>query len=414
MLVRRLGVASLSLIAFACSSQTATEPTAATDEAITRVCPVGYVPDCVPEYVCFRPPPYCVIRNVCTCVPSGDPFPIPFPQMPTGGGTVMQQLDLVTVSFQGHKQSDGKDVPTLVADFGSTIGSTAWIQTITKSYRTGSSPFAVTNKNIVMPPYVSGTIDPVALVTGLLNNPANGLSASTPGLLFEVFLPSAACGGGNSRHDHFAYGTTQVAYAVSCGDLPFGGNNVGPSHELAEAITDPFFNGYTFSNLWPSVPWAQEGEVGDACEGMVAHDPAYSFPLATIWSNNAAAAGGSPCVPAPSLYFNVSPSGPLAWDQWNTTPISMTPGSTVKVTVTGWTYPSTAQTWPVTLAIDPNSGTWLTGSISASTISTNGSVTLTFHASPSAPTNSNTRGWAQVVSTLNGAQTVWPLSFVVP
>ncbi|CAN5903841.1 hypothetical protein BH11MYX4_BH11MYX4_33010 [soil metagenome] len=86
------------------------------------------------------------------------------------------------------------------------------------------------------------------------------------------------------------------------------------SHELVEAVTDPFY--YTkpaYASADPDhAAWtlATVGEVGDMCE-LEPQDGVRlgSFLVQRSWSNAAAAAGHDPCVPAVAgPYFTASPT----------------------------------------------------------------------------------------------------------
>jgi hypothetical protein len=86
------------------------------------------------------------------------------------------------------------------------------------------------------------------------------------------------------------------------------------SHEILEATTDPFINtspAYDTVDgdhaVWDFAPLP---ELGDMC----AYEPQSfqrlvgNFMVQRIWSNNAAMAGGDPCVPPLSVpYYNASP-----------------------------------------------------------------------------------------------------------
>lgn len=387
-------------------------------------CPLGEVPDCEPETICYPGfPPHCVIKNICQCVTGPDPFPIPFPAMPKGSGSTLPQLDLVTVTFAGVLQWDGTPMTPQAQAFGDFVVGSQWLQTVTASYRS-SSPFSATHyAKKEYPSLPAGTIDiPTFLTQGLQQGtlPFPTTAAQQSGLLYAVYVPPQSCAtgpyAGSSYHDSFVYNGETIAFARMCGDAPFLGNNVGPSHEIAEAITDPYSStsgtAYTFSgsNTPITDPWFTQGEVGDACEGFVATEGGWS--LATIWSNDAVATNGrSPCVPAPATYHNVSPSGPLAWQDWDTSSISLASPGSVNVSLTGWTYPSSTASWTITADVDTNTP-YLSASLSSSTISNNGTVNMTL--SLPAGYTSGTRAWVYVHSNASGAQTVWPFEVVVP
>jgi hypothetical protein len=109
-----------------------------------------------------------------------------------------------------------------------------------------------------------------------------------------------------------------------------------PSHELAEAATDPFpLSNPAYSTVDDDhVSWTfalGAGEVGDMCaqyDSSFYKDPEIGYTVQRSWSNAAAAAGQEPCVPARPTeppYFNASP---VLKDD-----ISLTIGTTKGVTV---------------------------------------------------------------------------------
>jgi hypothetical protein len=125
-----------------------------------------------------------------------------------------------------------------------------------------------------------------------------------------------------SYHDELMVGTTAVAIAIipTCNELPnvrsvtgVGMVTLALSHELAEAVTNPFVNSQpAYSGIDPAhILWAiavQGAEVGDLCENEepLAITPAdLGYPVQRIWSNASAHAGTGPCVPVPpgETYF---------------------------------------------------------------------------------------------------------------
>jgi hypothetical protein len=142
------------------------------------------------------------------------------------------------------------------------------------------------------------------------------------GLLFLVYAP-LPCGGGG-YHSYFNFSGARVVYAVGLNCQDGSAAEGVMTHEIAEAASDPFLDGLWFDD--GQLPWI--GEVGDICNySPWSVEGGYRF--LGIWSNTAAASGGSPCVPySVGHYFNVSPS-PSA-------PQTVEAGSSVTFTLTGW------------------------------------------------------------------------------
>jgi trypsin len=338
---------------------------------------------------------------ISNAAPPSDPFPIPFPQMPDNGGSTLPKLQLVTISFQGDTQWDGSFTSTDADQFGDFIVQSQWLQTVTADYRT-SSPFVATHlANYVMPPYAGGPVEIPALLQQLIDNQQVPLPADTSGLLYAFYVPGGeACQTveypGYSYHNFTTVNGVEVAYVRSCGNALFSLGSVGASHEVAEAITDPFLNAYSFSGTGP---WAHQGEVGDACEGSTTTEG--GWPLATIWSNSAAKKAESPCIPAPAMYHNVSPSGPLTWDQWDTTPIVLQPNVSVTVTLRGWSYPADASPWNLETV---QSGSFPVTVSFSGPVSDVKSVDMTLTANGT----SGQSAWVDVRSSQPGGYGVWP------
>ncbi len=148
---------------------------------------------------------------------------------------------------------------------------------------------------------------------------------------FGSQTPSDACsqgiGGYHGAVPAKTPGGTDIAYAVvpSCKFPGLSATNestMSMSHELTEAVTDPFSSDMAAQNVgWygfdsPHFAWTYfnelQGEVGDVCEFYPEsfYQEASPFPyyVQRMWSNASARAGHHPCVPnPPGAYFNVTP-----------------------------------------------------------------------------------------------------------
>src|SRR5581483_7654270 len=102
--------------------------------------------------------------------------------------------------------------------------------------------------------------------------------------------------------------------------------------------------------------------------------------LWSVWSNAAAAAGGSPCIPFPgsATYFNVSPSNPnVDWHVWNAAPLVVPAGGSVQVTLTGWSKPVYGGSWTLFTQTPSDNPYALGASLNTTTMTQNGTATLT-------------------------------------
>ena len=115
---------------------------------------------------------------------------------------------------------------------------------------------------------------------------------------------------------------------------------IGASHEIVEAATDPELNGWKLVAQrppWTGSPWAFDGdgtveEAADMCADTRYIESGFSY--SRIFSDQAAALGGDPCVPAIAApYYNVTTS--QAWYATST--------GDVTVPITGWSTGAAAE-----------------------------------------------------------------------
>jgi hypothetical protein len=160
--------------------------------------------------------------------------------------------------------------------------------------------------------------------------------AADPSTIYLFFTPpgttvtwmgtQTSCADFDAFHGEDDLGEVAIPYIVGAACPGYDGPTVNDlqertiavSHELLEAATDPFpdtapaFNGEdTADAVWTL---SVEGEIADLCELEL--DPYVALPDGSFvqrsWSNQAAAAGTNPCVPAPpgKPYFNAVPDLP--------------------------------------------------------------------------------------------------------
>src|SRR5439155_4397455 len=133
------------------------------------------------------------------------------------------------------------------------------------------------------------------------------------------------------------------------------------------------------------------------------------FRFTAIWSNTAAASGGSPCVPwaAGHPYYNVSPS-PSA-------PQIVPAGGSATFTLTGW---STAPVSPWTVSVTPDQYATqnfdTTPSLTATTINDGTTTQLTLHVPAGTPSGGSATvrvhsALSDVVDGVRGFSADWSL-----
>lgn len=180
-----------------------------------------------------------------------------------------------------------------------------------------------------------GQVTDAGIQSLLIAQISNGTLSVDPSTLVVLFYPATttvtqsggaqSCASFGAYHSAFAGPNRQlVAYAV----IPdcrrgIGALTTATSHEVLEAVVDPYQTGY--NRVAGDVSWQMAlsgAEIGDMCE----HDSDLSARedsqvngttvtdyMARIWSNQAARSGHNPCVPPRSpllnneVYFNSVP-----------------------------------------------------------------------------------------------------------
>jgi len=265
----------------------------------------------------------------------------PMPIVPNNGGRILQNPEIVTVTFAG-------DDPTMVSrvqQFDDIITTTAWWSAVSAEYcdQPGNSPCIgpgssgghVVISDTLASQYIdSSTGGPSSLQdfirAHVVGDADAGITADLPPVddntLYVFYFPpnvTITLDGQDSCSSFGAYHNTMIlpnksnvdsfgAYAIipRCGTKE-STTTISASHEIIEAATDPDIGEnsiayYLFDTLWGP----EGGEVGDLCEGFGSGSTTEStFTVQRIWSNKSGAASHSPCVPIPNgeVYFNAAP-----------------------------------------------------------------------------------------------------------
>ena len=210
---------------------------------------------------------------------------------------------IAVVTFAGYSFADSIEA---MADFVPTSG---WLAAVSSEYGVGTPSVAKVRLADPAPVFASATAFAAWITTQSL--PAADFYAFVfpPDAEFTDPQIGALCNEFSGYHD--AQGTSYT-YAVigTCPKRVAGLTDAEQaervfSHELVEAMTDPFGTGFAARD--PELPYSyvQGGELADVCNGVAREG---GFVFARSWSNAAAAAGRDPCQPASGAYFNVSPS----------------------------------------------------------------------------------------------------------
>ncbi len=231
--------------------------------------------------------------------------------------------------------SFSNDVSTMVSvadDFVATVGSTSYWAAATSEYGVGAATAAPA---VHLAETATGTLDDSNIQSWLntkLTSASAPLGQPDSSTLYVIFYPAnvtitlqglTSCSGFGGYHEDMTVGSTPVMYAVMprcAGFVPGASDADGltgaTSHEMIEAVTDPFpTNNPAYASvdgnhdIWNMILY---GEAGDLCvwdPQAFFTPPGYSHMVQRTWSNQATGVGADPCVPAlPSEnYFSAVP-----------------------------------------------------------------------------------------------------------
>jgi hypothetical protein len=272
----------------------------------------------------------------------------PLPQIPDHGGPVLEQLQLVTVTFAGYRYQDE------VAAFGDWIVGSRWLATICAEYRCATGAHVAQIVLAEAAPAVATQADIEAFLRSRMQAGAIPRPPSHDnGWLYVIFYPEStrvdAPGFTGCQTGGYHYfvddGQARSAYSpipdCSASRPPswtaLGSIEENASHELIEAVTNPYASEPAFYLDDRASPWSIfYGEVADYCVGGITEEG--DFTATRVWSNRAAASGLDPCQPAlPAPYYNVT--APAM--------VQVPSGGSAMFSVTGW---STAARAPWSLS----------------------------------------------------------------
>jgi len=245
------------------------------------------------------------------------------------GGTVLGDWDLVVITASNDTEA-GPATDALTA-----LASSSWLRDQAAAY--GAGPPAATLT--WMGPAIAPTPANPSPTDGFSEQDVRSYLAALVGAnaasdrsrVYVLLLPAGvryargaalgdpACSGEGGYHNYFVDSTSaQRIYAVlgrcdqSTSEDPARVRGAIASHEIIEAVTDPFGDGF---RLQDDSPWARSGGTGwvenaDLCAGTRIEEGGRWYQR--NWSNAAAAASGDPCSPtSPDGYYSVC--APVDW-----------------------------------------------------------------------------------------------------
>jgi hypothetical protein len=235
---------------------------------------------------------------------------------------VLASPSIFTVTFADDP------LDSALVDFGASILSTPWWSATTAEYCSPrptdcvGSGKALGHAALQMPPSVLSDDDLSALIQSHITD--GTFAAPTDDTVYALYLPSTvtvnSAAAGMSCQDFHAYhyftevtrtdaGTVRVTYLVimRCPDgSSLDAMTLLGSHELVEAATDPFLDGFVMND----VAWAAT-HGGESCDLCLYSGGTHTsnWSVERGFSNTAAARGFVPCVPSQGeTNFNAAPA----------------------------------------------------------------------------------------------------------
>ena len=256
------------------------------------------------------------------------------------GGPLLSPLRLVVIAAANDSLRD-----SLFA-FANALPRSQWWPAVATAF--GVSP-TVNAYTVAGPPIASGTQMSMGDIDAYVKAAATDSSVFTEAdgrTAYVMFLPagvgctgSVYCPSGSFHLPFLSNDALAVVGRFQGATLTSLTENA--SHEIIESATDPALNGWKLESAsppWEASPWALDDvsqlpfagtgavfeENADMCEGTRYLDGGFYYQR--VFSNQAAALGGDPCVPAiPPPYFNVTTNG---WYPTSTGQVS--------IPITGW------------------------------------------------------------------------------
>lgn len=328
------------------------------------------------------------------------------PQLLPHSGQVLANVKLVTMTYTGYADK------TNVEAFGDAVVGSDWYKLVGAEYglhegtntkvSIGPAPASLTDvqveQKILM--LINTNVVPKPLATG--NE-----------FLYMIYVPptvtlDASLQGFYGYHAASKVGAIKFPYAVVLDDGTGTDTTTSTAaHELVEGATDPYDppdDGYYTDPPSPD-PWSLIlGENGDLCNGE-ALIKSGDYAVQRIYSNIAAAAGKSPCIPfdPDDTWYDVSADPPAM--------PTIAAGASTTFTLTGWSSKEVpdwkVETFDADFAdlVDAD----ITPTFSSDMINNGKTVTVTLHA-PATATSGQLGG---VYVTSGEFQRPWAVGFIV-
>jgi hypothetical protein len=261
---------------------------------------------------------------------------VSLPHVRSHGGRVLDELNLVTITYPDDPLAG------LAERFDDAVPGSPWLRAVGEEYGVrGGRHLAAYRMRDPAPPGLTGDdvgrIAPDLIASGLPGPTEHGVP-----ILYVIYLPATApidgqCTGWLAYHSW----TGDVPYAVIPECYPPGSvtnRTSSASHEIIEAATDPFGDGWYLDSDDPLDPFHYyPAEVADLCtrseavEGDFVYEGSWSNAQADAWTV-------APCQPSTELFRTVMSSPDRV--------IEAAAGDTVTWDLEGWAAGPTAA-WPL-------------------------------------------------------------------
>ena len=340
----------------------------------------------------------------------------PYPEIPTGGGPTLASVEVVSVSFQGDSHT-----ADLVA-FVDWIAQSAWLSQVVGEYGiVGIQQHVHVDLPSTAPSAVTDDDVQALLGAKVADGTLPTAQAQDPPFVYLVFFPDGtsvtrlggdACSAnpGNGYHDSLGGPAPNAPYIVVPACFPrfsallseLAGMELETARLLVDALTDPSPRNQPAYGLTDnSNPWTSLGaELGDFCWGRLAQEGSYT--LQRVWSNEAAANAGEPCIPAApgSVPFGMTASPQEIQTVQVAVPFAFTVTGWSQAPVADWSFQ--AHSWVGEYAIETV--------LDRDTLNNGQTATLTVTIPYSVPPG--TYGAVRITA-LSGGNPSWPVAFVV-
>ena len=231
---------------------------------------------------------------------------------------MLASANLVVVTFAGYPFAD--DVEAMAA----WVPQSQWLAATGAQYGVGTPTVLANVRLSEAAPSFASTSELTAFVAQKVGSELP--SPPSPSTLYAVVFPSGEaftdpsigtmCDSFTGYHDAAAASAYTFAAIGTCPKHVAGLTDVEQvervfSHEVIEALTDPFGDGWAARDPDDAWSWVGGGEVADVCNGFWREQ---GFLAVRSWSNDAAAAGLDPCVPndPEAAYFGLTTTSPSA------------------------------------------------------------------------------------------------------